>query len=101
MFLQIEQGMNVVSKAFEFNFVVGLLSALLLGALGVIYFLYKEVKTTQSSKEQLVKESLGLITLVESQLADNKVANEIVTKSSSEVLTEIKLIKQLIEAFKK
>ena len=59
--------------------------------------LTKDLKEVQSSKDKLVGESLGLITLVEHQLTENKSSQDTVASNQQEILTEIKLIKQLLE----
>ncbi len=101
MLLQIKEGVELASKAFEFNFLVGMLTSLLLLAILGMWFINKERKAVQDSKDVLVKESLGLITLVESQLVENKTSNELINKNSNEVLTQILLIKKDIESIKK
>lgn len=94
--LQIGQE-QILNKALEESLLLGVLVCLIIAAGFWIWNLNKEKNTIQNKKDELVKESLGLITLVESQLVENKASNELLLKNSTEVLTEIKLIKQLIQ----
>jgi|GEM_PF-3750318 len=96
MLLQLGQD-QLISKAFEQSFVIGLLVILLIVAAFWIRSISKEKNDVQLSKDNIVKESLGIITLVESQLMENKAVNDNAILTRNEILTEIKLLKVVLE----
>jgi len=96
MLLQLGQE-QLISKAFEQSFVIGLLVILLIVAAFWIRSISKEKNDVQLSKDNIVKESLGIITLVESQLMENKAVNDTAILTRNEILTEIKLLKVVLE----
>jgi len=96
MLLQLGQE-QLISKAFEQSFVIGLLVILLIVAAFWIRSISKEKNDVQLSKDNIVKESLGIITLVESQLMENKAVNDSAILTRNEILTEIKLLKVVLE----
>ena len=96
MLLQLGQD-QLISKAFEQSFVIGLLVILLIVAAFWIRNISKEKNDVQLSKDNIVKESLGIITLVESQLMENKAVNDTAILIRNEILTEIKLLKVVLE----
>jgi len=96
MLLQLGQD-QLISKAFEQSFVIGLLVILLIVAAFWIRSISKEKNDVQLSKDNIVKESLGIITLVESQLMENKAVNDTAILIRNEILTEIKLLKVVLE----
>jgi len=96
MLLQLGQD-QLISKAFEQSFVIGLLVILLIVAAFWIRSISKEKNDVQLSKDNIVKESLGIITLVESQLMENKAVNDNAIITRNEILTEIKLLKVVLE----
>jgi len=96
MLLQLGQE-QLISKAFEQSFVIGLLVILLIVAAFWIRSISKEKNDVQLSKDNIVKESLGIITLVESQLMENKAVNDNAILTRNEILTEIKLLKVVLE----
>lgn len=94
---QAAETQSLFNAFLEQSLLLALMFLIIIVLVFYIRSLMKEKRELQDSKDELVKESLGLITLVESQLNENKTSNEVLLKNSSEVLTEIRLIKQLIE----
>lgn len=83
-----------LEKAFEHGILVGFMALIIVALCWFLMRLYNELKDERLAKENVLRESLGMIKMVETQLTDNKTSNTNLKESVDEVLTEIKLVKE-------